>query len=98
MALQHLDELIISDIKFGDCKPFNVGPAEFVNLIANAEYVLTDSFHGTIFSLLYKKRFFTFSRFESSKKSSTNSRIVSLLNLVGATDRYINASANSKNA
>lgn len=96
VVLQHLDELIISDIKFGDYKPFNVGPAEFVNLIANAEYVLTDSFHGTIFSLLYKKRFFTFSRFESSKKSSTNSRIVSLLNLVGATDRYINASANIK--
>lgn len=94
MALQHLDELVLSDIPFADIKPFNVGPAEFVNLIANAEYILTDSFHGTIFSLLFKKQFFTFSRFESSSKASTNSRIESLLNLVGVTGRYIKATEN----
>lgn len=94
VALQHLDELVLSDISFGDYKPFNIGPAEFVNLIANAEYVLTDSFHGTIFSTLFKRRFFTFSRFETSDKASTNSRIVSLLNLIGAPDRYIKATAN----
>lgn len=93
VALQHLDELILSDIGFADIKPFNVGPAEFVNLIANAEYVLTDSFHGTIFSLLYRKQFFTFSRFESTAKVSTNSRIVSLLDLVEASHRYIKATA-----
>lgn len=94
VALQHLDELVLSDIPFADIKPFNVGPAEFVNLIANAEYILTDSFHGTIFSLLLKKQFFTFSRFESSSKASTNSRIESLLNLVGVTGRYIKATEN----
>lgn len=93
VALQHLDELVLSDIGFADIKPFDVGPAEFVNLIANAEYVLTDSFHGTIFSLLYRKQFFTFSRFESTAKESTNSRIVSLLNLVEASHRYIKATA-----
>ena len=92
VALQHLDELVLSDIPFADIKPFNVGPAEFVNLIANAEYVLTDSFHGTIFSLLFKKQFFTFSRFESADKASTNSRIVSLLDIVGVKGRYIKAS------
>lgn len=94
VALQHLDELVLSDIPFADIKPFNVDPAEFVNLIANAEYILTDSFHGTIFSLLFKKQFFTFSRFESSSKASTNSRIESLLNLVGVTGRYIKATEN----
>ena len=91
VALQHLDELVLSDLSFADFKPFNVGPAEFVNLIANAEYVLTDSFHGTIFSLLYRKQFFTFSRFESANKASTNSRIVSLLDVVGVKGRYIKA-------
>lgn len=94
VTLQHLDELILSDMKFGDYKPFDIGPSEFVNLIANAEYVLTDSFHGTIFSLLFKKLFFTFSRFEYSVKESTNSRIISLLNTVGASQRYIKATAN----
>lgn len=91
VALQHLDELVLSDINFADIKPFDVGPAEFVNLICNAEYVLTDSFHGTIFSLLYHKSFFTFSRFESSAKASTNSRISSLLELVGIPERHIKA-------
>ena len=89
VALQHLDELILSDINFADIKPFDVGPAEFVNLISNAEFVLTDSFHGTIFSLLYHKRFFTFSRFESSSKGSTNSRVVSLLEMMGVKERHI---------
>lgn len=91
VALQHLDELILSDIGFADIKPFNVGPAEFVNLISNAEFVLTDSFHGTIFSLLYHKHFFTFSRFESSDKGSTNSRVVSLLEMMGVKERHITA-------
>jgi len=33
------------------------GPREFVGLMANAEYVVTDSFHGTAFSVLFKKKF-----------------------------------------
>ena len=89
VALQHLDELILSDVNFADIKPFDVGPAEFVNLISNAEFVLTDSFHGTIFSLLYHKRFFTFSRFESSSKGSTNSRVISLLEMMGVKEHHI---------
>lgn len=91
VALQHLDELVLSDIEFADIKPFNVSPSDFINLVANAEYVLTDSFHGTIFSLLYHKPFFTFSRFESSNKISTNSRIESLLKMVRIDGRYIKA-------
>ena len=91
VALQHLDELILSDVNFADIKPFDVGPAEFVNLISNAEFVLTDSFHGTIFSLLYHKRFFTFSRFESSSKGSTNSRVISLLEMMGVKEHHIKA-------
>lgn len=91
VALQHLDEFVKSDILFGDIKPFNVGPAEFVNLVSNAEYVLTDSFHGTIFSILYKKIFFTFSRFNETKNSSTNSRIDSLLSSLGILGRHISS-------
>ena len=32
------------------------GPSEFINLIDKAEYVFTDSFHCTVFSLLFSKR------------------------------------------
>lgn len=38
------------------------GPAEFINLIDNAEYVFTDSFHCTVFSLLFNKKFMVFRR------------------------------------
>jgi len=93
VALQHLDEFVKSDIDFADIKPFEAGPEEFVNLICNAEYILTDSFHGTIFSILYHKFFFTFSRFECEGKASTNSRIDSLLELAGIPERHIRATA-----
>lgn len=89
VALQHLDEFVKSDIGFADIKPFNIGPGEFVNLVSNAEYVLTDSFHGSIFSILYRKIFFTFSRFECEAGASTNSRIDSLLALTGISERHI---------
>ena len=35
----------------------NVGPKEFVELLSNAEYIVTNSFHGTAFSLIFKKQF-----------------------------------------
>jgi len=34
---------------------YDAGPEEFVSLIAHAEYVVTDSFHGAAFSLLFHK-------------------------------------------
>jgi len=34
------------------------GPAEFVNLIANAKKIVTTSFHGTAFSIIYHKDFY----------------------------------------
>ena len=88
IALQHLDELVKDDIYFGDIKPYNVGPEDFVSLIANAEIVLTDSFHGTMFSIYYHKNFFTFSRFLENKKDSTNSRIVSILDTLDLSKRH----------
>lgn len=36
---------------------YNAGPEEWVRLVANAKCVFTDSFHGTIFSLKFKRDF-----------------------------------------
>ena len=55
-------------------------------LIRNAEYVLTDSFHGSIFSILNHKKFITFNRYTSGK-GSRNSRIDSLCHLLNLNDR-----------
>jgi len=89
VCLQQLDEFIKSDITFGDLKPFDIDPADFLNLIAHAEYVLTDSFHATIFSILYNKLFFTFYRFKEGKSESTNTRITSILNQFNLNDRKL---------
>lgn len=91
VALQHLDEFIEADIDFGDKKPFNVGPSEFINLIRNAEYVCTDSFHGTCFSILNHKQFYTFNRYAPKSSQSTNTRIDSLLGIVGLENRRMSS-------
>lgn len=59
-----------------------VSPNEFLTYIKNAEYVVTDSFHGTSFSIIYGKPFTVFDRGE------LNSRITSLLTLTGLSDRF----------
>lgn len=56
VQLQHCDEYIKSDVGFPDYALYNVGSAEFVQLIRDAEYVFTDSFHASVFSLLNKKK------------------------------------------
>lgn len=86
VALQQLDDYIPSDEGFADEAPY-VGPREFLNYIRNAEYVFTDSFHCSVFSILYKKNFFTFSRFAEGAKQSTNTRIDNLLHITDLEDR-----------
>lgn len=93
VALQQLDDYIPSDEGFADEAPY-VGPREFLNYIRNAEYVFTDSFHCSVFSILYKKNFFTFSRFAEGAKQSTNTRIDNLLHITGLEERRM---ANDKN-
>ena len=48
----------INNIFSGFEEKYDVGPIEFLNLIKNAELVLSSSFHGTIFSILLEKPFF----------------------------------------
>jgi hypothetical protein len=55
-----------------------IGPREFLWLIENSEAVMTDSYHGTIFSLLFHKIFFVFERFKASDPINQNSRIYQL--------------------
>ena len=71
VALTHLDEYVKSDEGYADYMPYDIDPADFLNLIRNAEYVCTDSFHCSVFSMLYKKIFFTFKRYTRKTRSST---------------------------
>lgn len=94
VQLQHCDEYIHSDNKFPDYAPYNIGPAEFIQLIRDAEFVFTDSFHCSVFSMLHAKNFFTFRRYKSDSTVSTNGRLYSLLSMVGLEDRLLNCSEN----
>ena len=89
VSINHCDEYVRYSDEFADIVPYNVGPAEFVNYIRNAEYVCTDSFHGTVFSLINNTNFYTFERFNKKAKMSTNSRIHSLLKIVELENRLI---------
>jgi hypothetical protein len=89
VTLKYLDEFVKSDMNFGDVSPFEVGPSEFVSLISGAAYVLTDSFHASIFSIIYHRSFFTFNRFAETKGKSTNSRISSLFKTFNLNNRLI---------
>jgi hypothetical protein len=94
VALQHIDEYIKSDEDFADEAPYDVTPGDFINLIRNAEYVCTDSFHGSVFSILNSRKFFAFRRFKQNRKVSTNSRLDSLFNLLGLEERLLTGNEN----
>lgn len=64
---------------------YMLNPAEVLYAIRNAEYVLTDSFHGTVFSILYHRNFYVFNRNEG--KSSMHSRLETLLDTFHFQDR-----------
>jgi hypothetical protein len=85
--LRHMDEYIAADEEIGDFAPYNVDPKDFVKLISKAEYVCTDSFHGTVFSILMERKFISFYRVKPSNSGSTHSRIDSLLNIFGLDNR-----------
>ena len=91
VVLPHVDEFVQADQGFGDIVPEGVGPLQFVNLVSYASYVCTDSFHGSVFSTLYERPFFTFSRYASDGADSTNSRLCSYLNLIGMENRMYRA-------
>ncbi|OOC44205.1 polysaccharide pyruvyl transferase family protein [Thermosipho sp. 1074] len=60
---------------FGIKKLHDVGPIDFVKLFLKAKYILTNSFHGTAFSLIFHKPFISFAH------SKVNSRMENLLSL-----------------
>lgn len=61
----------------------DIGPAEFVSLIRDAELVCTDSFHGMVFATILNSQFVPFERFEPEGKDSQNTRVYNYLDVVG---------------
>lgn len=70
------------------------GPCEFLWLFDHADCVMTDSFHGTAFSVMFRKRFFTF-RKETKKANRRFDRINTLLSCIGLTSRIFDPESES---
>lgn len=71
----HIGNIVHYSIK--DKNVSAISPEYFLSLISNAEYVITDSFHATVLSLLFQRQFFVVS--EGDEKTSYNTRIFNLL-------------------
>lgn len=64
---------------------FHCSPYDFLSWIYNAEYVVTNSFHGTAFSMILNKNFYS----DSKIAGGWNYRIENLLTLFNQQDRMI---------
>lgn len=64
---------------------YGAGTREFLGLVQNAEMVVTNSFHGSVFAILFGKKFFNFTRQRGSEKIR---QICSILGIEGRTLAY----------
>lgn len=73
----------------GDIKR-SVGPLGFVELISHAEMICTDSFHGVMFSIIFKKQFYLMKREDKHKSTySSNERFRVMFEQWGLSNRMI---------
>lgn len=72
----------LREMLYPNVKRYDAGPREFLSLIQNAAYVVTNSFHATAFSLIFRKQFMVF-----SPHGAGPSRLTSILDTAGLMDR-----------
>lgn len=65
-----------------------IGPEQFISLIANSDFLITDSFHGIVFALIFQKSFYVMKR-NLSKENSQDARILDLLRMLCLEDRWL---------
>ena len=68
--------------------PGDVGPSGFLAMIRDADYVVTDSFHGAVFSLLFKKNFFYIMKYKNGSYMR-DERIGELCDNFQINERYV---------
>lgn len=65
-----------------------VSPTEYIGYFDNADYIITNSFHGVAFSIIFEKQFWAFSH------SSRNARLECLLQKLNLGSRLISPDEN----
>lgn len=66
---------------------YDLDPCEFLWMIKNAKFVFSDSFHATVFSLIYHKPFHCFERINKEENNKQESRLNTLLKYFNLTER-----------
>lgn len=87
VPIKFVEDYYSIDEDYGDVSPFGLTPLQFVKLIKNAQYIFTDSFHGTAFSIIFEKQFISTYRFDSKDRLSKNSRIDNILSKFDLSNR-----------
>lgn len=73
---------------FNNLEYKNAGPEQFLDLVNNAAFVCTDSFHGMIFSTNFNTPFYIFQR-DYGTATDQSSRIISICNRLGLQERFV---------
>lgn len=76
----------ITNNKNADINFSFTGPEEFISLFVHSDFIVTNSFHGTAFSLILEKQFFSFPHKLIKER---NVRVLNLLNTFELIDRFI---------
>lgn len=77
------------DAEWADIYHSRLDPREFIYLLRNADVVMTDSYHGMVFSLIFERQFVPFLRFSRADAKNENSRVFSLLRQLSLTDLLV---------
>lgn len=68
----------------------DVSPEEFLSLFRGATYIVTDSFHGAMFSINYNRNFFSFSKRKTTDSTGIdNDRVMDFLSVVHIENRFV---------
>ncbi|GHC04807.1 polysaccharide pyruvyl transferase family protein [Cerasicoccus arenae] len=94
--VQQIEEKVASQTGFSVISPETlherkerIGPLEWLGYLKNARFVITNSYHGTLFSIIFRKPFFFVGL--QGKKNSFNERSLSLLERLNCTDRFVSS-------
>lgn len=78
LSVEFMKDSLIDNPRF-----FSTTPEEFIWLIRNARCILTDSYHATLFSILFQRPFSVFNRKAAERQNEMQSRITTLLRTFG---------------
>ena len=67
----------------------HTGPKDFLNYIYYSDFIITDSFHGTAFSIIFNKEFLTLNTHMDNGQYKNDERLISILSNEALVERFV---------